>query len=139
MAIVQNMCNSFKQECLLGEHDLDTDVLKIALYTSAANLSATTTAYSATDEASGTGYTAGGQNLANVTVSLSSGVAYVSFDNPSWPGASFTARGALIYNSTVSNKAVAVIDFGEDKTASATTFTIVLPSNSPTAAIIRFA
>ena len=83
MAIVQNMCNSFKQECLLGEHDLNTDVLKIALYTSAANLSATTTAYSATDEASGTGYTAGGQNLANVTVSLSSGVAYVSFDNPS--------------------------------------------------------
>lgn len=139
MAIVQNMCNSFKQECLLGEHDLNTDVLKIALYTSAANLSATTTAYSATDEASGTGYTAGGQNLANVTVFLASGVAYVSFDNPSWPGASFTARGALIYNSTVSNKAVAVIDFGEDKTASATTFTIVLPSNSPTAAIIRFA
>lgn len=139
MTIVQNMCDSFKQECLLGEHDLDTDVLKIALYLDTATLNASTTVYSATDETSGTGYTAGGQTLTNVTVSLANGVAYVTFDNPSWSGASFTARGALIYNSSVSNKAIAVIDFGENKTASSTTFTIILPSASPTAAIIRLA
>lgn len=137
MALVQTLCSSFKQESWLGIHDLDTDVLKMALFTSAASLGADTTAYSATNEVVGTGYTAGGVVLVNVQVLLSGTVAYVAFDNPAWSG-SFTARGALIYNTSKANRAIAVLDFGADKTASPN-FVVQLPTPSATTALIRFA
>jgi hypothetical protein len=138
MALVQTLCSSFKQESWLAIHDLDTDVLKMALYTSAASLGADTTAYTLTGETSGTGYTAGGEILTNVQVLLSGTTAYVTFDNPAWPGSSFVARGALIYNSTKADRAIAVLDFGADKTAGPN-FTVQLPAASATTALIRFA
>jgi hypothetical protein len=138
MALTQGMCSSFKQESWLGIHDLDTDTLKLALYTASATLNASTTVYSVTDEISGAGYTAGGIVLTNVQVLLSGTTAYVTFDNPVWTGASFTARGALIYNSTKADRAIAVLDFGSDKTASGT-FTIQLPAANASSALLRFA
>jgi hypothetical protein len=137
MAITQTWTTSFKRQVLLGEHDLDTDVLKIALYTSAAVLGPDTTAYTTVGETSGTGYTAGGIPLTNVTVSSGNGIAYVDFDNPSWAGASFTARGALIYNSSKSNKSMFVLDFGTNQTAVNENFVIDLPANNPTFAVIK--
>lgn len=139
MAISQAMCSSFKQQILLGEHDLDTDVLKIALYTSLATLSAATTAYTTSDEVVGTGYTAGGNTLTGATVSLTGTTAFVDFADTSWTTATITARGALIYNSSKSNKAIAVLDFGSDKTSTAGTFTIQFPANDATNAIVRIA
>jgi hypothetical protein len=138
MALVQTLCSSFKQESWLGIHDLDTDVLKMALYTSAASLGADTTAYTLTGETSGTGYTAGGEILTNVQVLLSGTTAYVTFDNPAWPGSSFVTRGALIYNTSKADRAIAVLDFGSDKTAGPN-FTVQLPAASATTAVIRFA
>jgi hypothetical protein len=138
MALVQTLCSSFKQESWLGIHDLDTDTLKMALYTSAASLGADTTVYTLTGETSGTGYTAGGEILTNVQVLLSGTTAYVTFDNPAWPGSSFVTRGALIYNSTKADRAIAVLDFGADKTAGPN-FTVQLPAASATTALIRFA
>ena len=138
MAILQGMCSSFKQESWLGIHDLDTDVLKMALYTAAADLSQATTAYTPTGEVSGTGYTAGGVTLTNVQVLLSGTTAYVTFDNPTWANASFTCRGALIYNTSKANRAIAVLDFGADKTASGM-FTVQLPAATAAAALLRFA
>ena len=138
MALVQTLCSSFKQESWLGIHDLDTDTLKMALYTSAASLGADTTAYTLTGETSGTGYSAGGEILTNVQVLLSGTTAYATFDNPAWPGSSFVARGALIYNSTKADRAIAVLDFGSDKTAGPN-FTVQLPAASATTAVIRFA
>ena len=137
MAITQTWTTSFKRQILLGEHDLDTDVLKIALYTDTATLGPDTTVYTTSSETSGSGYTAGGIVLTNVTVSTGSGIAYVSFDNPSWPGASFTARGALIYNSSKSNKSMFVLNFGTNQTAVNSTFALELPTNNPTFALIR--
>lgn len=137
MAITQTWTTSFKRQVLLGEHDLDTDVLKIALYTSAAVLGPDTTAYTTVGETSGTGYTAGGEILTNVTVSSGDGIAYVDFDNPTWAGASFTARGALIYNSSKSNKSMFVLDFGTNQTAVNENFVIDLPANNPTFAVIK--
>ncbi len=137
MAITQTWTTSFKRQVLLGEHDLDTDVLKIALYTSAAILGPDTTEYTTVGETSGTGYTAGGITLTNVTVSSGNGIAYVDFDNPSWAGASFTARGALIYNSSKSNKSMFVLDFGTNQTAVNENFVIDLPANNPTFAVIK--
>ena len=138
MAILQGMCSSFKQESWLGIHDLDTDVLKMALYTAAADLSQATTAYTPTGEVSGTGYTAGGETLTNAQVLLSGTTAYVTFDNPTWANASFVCRGALIYNTSEANRAIAVLDFGADKTASGT-FTVQLPAATAAAALLRFA
>lgn len=138
MALVQTLCSSFKQESWLSIHDLDTDVLKMALYTSAASLGADTTVYTATGEVSGTNYTAGGEILVNVQVLLSGTTAYVTFDNPAWTGVSFTARGALIYNTSKADRAIAVLDFGADKTAGPN-FTVQLPSPTATTALIRFA
>ena len=132
------MCSSFKQESWLGIHDLDTDVLKMALYTAAADLSQATTAYTPTGEISGTGYISGGIPLTGVQVLLSGTTAYVVFDNPVWPNASFVCRGALIYNSSEANRAIAVLDFGADKTASGT-FTVQLPAATAAAALLRFA
>ena len=138
MAILQGMCSSFKQESWLGIHDLDTDVLKMALYTAAADLSQATTAYTPTGEVSGLGYTAGGVTLTNVQVLLSGTTAYVTFDNPTWANASFTCRGALIYNTSKANRAIAVLDFGADKTANGM-FTVQLPAATAAAALLRFA
>lgn len=137
MAITQTWTTSFKRQILLGEHDLETDTLKIALYTSSALLGPDTTEYTTVGESSGFGYTAGGNTLINVTVQSGNGIAYVHFDNPVWAGASFTARGALIYNSSKSNKSVAVLNFGADQTATNETFEIDLPANNPTYALIR--
>jgi hypothetical protein len=139
MAITQGMCSSFKQQILLAEHDMDTDVFKIALYTSAATIDASTTVYTTSNEVTGTGYTAGGNTLTGATVSLTGTTAFVDFSDTSWSTATITARGALIYNSSKSDKAVAVLDFGSDKTSTGGTFTIQFPVNDATNAIIRIA
>ena len=136
MAITQAMCTSFKEECLKEGHQMATDTIKIALFTSSATLGATTTAYSTTNEISGTGYSAGGVALTSQVVSTSSTTAYVDAADPEWTSASFTANGAIIYNSTNSDKAIAVLAFGGDFTVSAGTFTIVFPA-AGAAAIIR--
>jgi len=109
MAFDQTLTTSFKQDILLGVHDLETDTLKMALYLATANLDADTTVYTATGETSGTGYTAGGNVLTGVTVEISGTTAFVDFANPTWNPANFTARGALIYNVTKSNKAIAIL------------------------------
>jgi hypothetical protein len=136
MSIIQTQTTSFKAELYQGIHDLTTDVIKIALYTANANLNEDTTVYSSTDEVANTGtYSAGGAQLTPITVSTSGYTAYVGFPNISWTG-SITARCALIYNFTQGNKAIAVLDFGSDKT-SVVTFTITMPANTATAALIR--
>jgi len=137
MSILQTQTTSFKAELYQAIHDLTTDTLKIALYTGNATLNESTTAYSTTNEITGTGYTAGGVILTAVTVNSSGYTAYVSFNNPSWTSASFTARAALIYNSSKSNRSIAVLDFGADKTVSGNTFTITLPTNNASDALIR--
>lgn len=137
MAITQTWATSFKRELLLGQHDLAVDTLKIALYTDAADLGPNTTVYSTTNEVVGAGYISGGLTLSNVTVLSGQEVAYVSFNNPSWAGASFTARGALIYNASKANKAMFVLDFGMNQTAVNENFVISLPANNPTFAVIR--
>ena len=137
MAISQSLCSSFKQQILLGEHDLDTDVIEIALYTSSATLGASTTAYTTADEVVGAGYTAGGNTLTGATVSLSGTTAFVDFDDTTWSAATITARGALIYNSSKSNKAIAVLDFGSDKTSTSGDFTVQFPTNDASSAIVR--
>lgn len=140
MAITQAMCTSFKTELLGGTHDLDTDVIKIALFTSAATLGASTTAYSSTNEvANGSGYTTGGNTLAGAVISSSGTTAFVDFSDSTWSSASFTARGALIYNSSKSNKAVAVLDFGADKTSTNGDFVVQFPTADASNAIIRIA
>jgi len=140
MAIAQAMCTSFKEDLLDKEMDMDADTIKIALYTSSATLNATTTAYTTSNEvASGGGYTTGGVALANSTVGVSGTTAYVDFDDPEWTSASFTARGALIYNDTTTgDKSIAVLDFGGDFTVSSGTFRIVFPAAGANA-IIRIA
>jgi len=137
MAITSGICISFKKEILLGEHDLDTDAIKLALYTSAASLSDGTTAYTATNETSGTGYSAGGVTLTGIDVTTDSSVAVVSITDAVVSTATITARGALIYNSTQSNKAIAVFDFGADKTSTAGNFTVQFPAAAAATAIIR--
>jgi hypothetical protein len=138
MAITQAVCNSFKQELLQGLHDLDGHTLKLALYTSSATLGPTTTAFSTTNESSGTNYTSGGATISNVAVSLSGTVAFVDFDDVSFSSATISdAAGALIYNSSASNRAIAVLDFGGTKSVSSGTLTVTLPSASATTALIR--
>jgi hypothetical protein len=139
MAITQAMCNSFKTELLGGTHDLDTDVLKIALFTSSATLDASTTAYSTTNEVVGSGYTAGGNTLAGAAISLSGSTAIVDFSDTTWSTATITARGALIYNSSKADRAIAVLDFGGDKTSTSGDFTVVFPAADASNAIIRIA
>jgi hypothetical protein len=138
MAFDQTLTTSFKQDILLGVHDLDTDTIKMALYLATADLGAATTVYTTTGETAGTGYTAGGNTLTGVTVLTSDTTAYVDFADPTWNPANFTARGALIYNASKSNKAIAVLDFGSDKTTT-TTFTVQMPANTATSALIRIA
>ena len=136
MSIVQTQTTSFKKQLYEGVHDLLNDDLYIALYTGNANLNQDTTVYSSTNEITGTGYTAGGQLITGVTVQSDGYTAYVSFTNPYWSPAAFTTRCALIYNATQGNKSICVLDFGSDKTCT-TTFTITLPANTATAALIR--
>jgi hypothetical protein len=138
MSIIQTQTTSFKAQLYQGIHDLTTDVIKIALYTADANLNEDTTAYSVglAGQVPNTGtYVAGGAQLTPITVSSSGYTAFVGFPNISWTGA-ITARCALIYNATQGNKSIAVLDFGSDKT-SAVTFTITMPANTATAALIR--
>jgi hypothetical protein len=151
MAISQAMVTSFKVEILTATHNFGTaptrgtsaaDVFKLALYTSSATLGATTTAYTTSDEvsSSGTNYTAGGLTLTISQVPTSSGTtSFIDFDDLTFPSATLTANGALIYNATQSNKAVAVLAFGGDKTASAGNFTIQFPAAAASTAILRIA
>lgn len=134
MSIVQTQTTSFKKELYQGVHDLSTDALWIALYTANADLNDATTVYSTDNEVTGTGYSAGGVQLTGVTISSSGYTAYVSFNNVVF-NAAVTARCALIYNVTQGNKSIAVLDFGSDKTSS--NFTITMPANSASAALIR--
>lgn len=137
MAITAAVCDSYTQEILSGTHT-NTDTYKIALYTSAATLSAATTAYSATNEVVGTGYTAGGLALSGFSTSLDTGVAILDFTtDPSWTTATITARGALIYNSSKTNKAVAVLDFGSDISSTAGTFTVQFPTPAAATGLVR--
>lgn len=135
MAIAQTQTTSFKKELYQGIHDLSTDTIKMALYTSNANLGADTTVYTTTGEVVASGYTAGGNTLTGVAVSSSGYTAYVNWANTSWTSA-LTARCALIYNASKANRAIAVIDFGADKT-STTTFLVTMPANTATTALIR--
>lgn len=144
MAITQAMTTSFKVGILNADFDFGTgttQVFKIALFTSAATLSAATTAYSTSNEVSGTGYTAGGNTLTISTVPTSSGTtAYLDFADTTWTSSTITARGALIYlaNGTT-NPSIAVLDFGADKTSTAGDFTVQFPTADSTSAIIRIA
>ena len=135
--IYQTQTLSFKAELLQGVHNLLTDTLKLALYKSTADLSETTTVYSSTNETSGTGYSAGGIVLTGVTINTSNSVVYVNFNNAVWTPAAFTAAGGLIYNASKSNKSIAVLSFGADKTAT-NTFTVQMPANTSTSALLRF-
>jgi len=138
MAIVQTQTTSFKKELYQGIHDLSTDTIYIALYTGNADLNEATTAYSISltgQVPSGGGYTTGGNPLTGVDINSSGSVAYVNWANVSWTGA-ITARCALIYNVTKASRAIAIIDFGSDKT-STTTFLITMPANTSTTALIR--
>ena len=161
MAITQAMTTSFKAELMLAMHDFRStaqgttkDTFKIALYTASASIDANTTAYTATNEVTGTNYTAGGNTLVNGGVtasnnSSSAGTGFTTFSNTTWTNATITARGALIYNSTPSsnntsnvlptNPSVAVLDFGSDKISTAGDFIIVFPTSNNTSAIIRIA
>lgn len=150
MAISNAMCTSFKVELLNGIHAFGTtvarggttaDSFKMALYTSSATLNAATTAYGTGNEvsASGTNYTAGGAALTNVAPSAISTTAITDFADLAWASASFTARGALVYNDTQGDKAVISLDFGADKTATSGTFTVVFPAADASNAIIRIA
>ena len=146
MSIAQTATTSFKVELLQAVHNFgptSPNTFKVALYTGAANIGPTTTVYTTSGEVVGTGYTAGGNTL-TISTSPTSGnnsgsvpTAYISFSNTSWTSASFTCRGALIYNSTQGNKSVAVLDFGSDKTVSNDTFQITFPAPDANSAIVR--
>ena len=140
MPIQQGLTNSFKQEMLQAGQNLATDTLRMALYTALSDIGPETTVYTTTNEITGTGYTAGGVQVtgATITTDVQTGTVFVDFNNVSWPGANFTARGALIYNTTRSNKSVAVLDFGSDKTFTSTNNTVTMPANTATTALIRF-
>jgi predicted nucleotidyltransferase len=149
VALSQTLATSFKVEILDGIHNFGTgvirattaaDTFKIALYTANATLNATTTVYTTDNEVTGTGYIAGGNTLVISQVPTSTNtetVAWLNFANSSWPNATFSANGALIYNSTQGNKAVAVLNFGSTKTTTNQTFTVTFPASTSSAAIIR--
>ena len=143
MAITQAMCTSFKVELMKGVHNFTLSTgssFKIALYTSSATLSASTTAYSATNEVAGTGYTAAGKVLTNVTPLSSGTTAYTDFADATWTSATLTARGAVIYNDTAAgDPAVIVLDFGSDQTSTNGDFTIQFPAAGASTSIIRIA
>ena len=146
MAITQAVCDSFKKELLEGEHDFRSsggDLFKLALYTSSASLSNTTTAYTTSQEVAASGsYAAGGGNLTNTGAAKTNNTSFIDFGDISFTSATITARGALIYNAnttatTNTNAAVMVLDFGSDKTSTAGTFTVQFPTNNASSAILR--
>jgi hypothetical protein len=139
MAISQTLCTSFKLGLLNGETNFTTDTFRVALYTSAADLNETTTSYTGTtnEVANGNGYGQGGKPLSVVGPTTTGTTAYVTFGNVSWDNSTITARGALIYKSGGTNPAVAVLDFGADKTTSNSSFTVTFPTSNATSAIIR--
>ena len=145
MAIASAVCNSFKQEILVGTHNFTAssgNAFKLALYTSSASLGAGTTAYSSSNEisnTSGSAYSAGGKTIVSVTPALDGSVAVCDFADISFTSASFTANGCLIYNDTQADKAVCVVAFGGDKTVSSGTFTIQFPAAGASTAIVRIA
>jgi len=142
MAITNAICTSFKQELLVGTHNFTTstgNTFNLALYTSSATLGASTTAYVTTGESTGTNYSARGAALTNVTPVTSGTTAIVDFADLTFGTATVTARGALIFNTSASDKAVCALDFGGDKTSTAGNFTVVFPSPTATGAIIRLA
>jgi len=141
MPITQAMCDSFKVQLLNGAQNFSANTYKIALYTSSATLSNATTAYTSSNEvASGGGYTTGGNTLTVSQTPTSTGnVAFISFANSSWSNATITAAGALIYNNSQANSAVASLSFGGDKTSTSGTFTVIFPTPDATSAIIRIA
>lgn len=135
MAITTAICNSYKKELFDGTH-ASGDTYKIALFNDAATLSAATTAYATTNEVSGAGYDAGGKTLTGFTSGLDGSTAYLTFTDAEWTNATITARGCLIYNSSKSNKAVAVFDFGQNVTSTNGTFTVDFPGTGA-ASLIR--
>ena len=135
--ITAGLTSSFKYQLLLGVHDFSVDTIKIALYTSSASLDANTTVYTTSGETTGTGYTAGGVTATNVTVTLSNGVAFVDFDDPTWAGATFTTQGALIYNASKANKSIGVMNFGLIQSMVNQGFQILMPAASSDSALIR--
>lgn len=142
MAISTAMCTSFKSELMSALHDFDNpggNTFKIALYTSSATLGASTTAYSTSNETTGTGYSAGGNTLTSVSPTTSGTTAYVDFADTTWSNSTITANGALIYNANSSNAAVVTLAFGSDKSSSNGDFVIVFPTANATDAIIRIA
>ena len=142
MAITQAMCTSFKVELLTGTHNFTNSsghTFKLALFTDSASLGAGTTAYSTSNEASGTGYSAGGNTLTNVTPTSGGTTAFTDFADTSFTCSTITARGALIYNSSQSDKAVVVLDFGSDKSSTSGTFSVIFPTPDASNAIIRIA
>jgi hypothetical protein len=140
MAITQTLATSFKVQLLNGAQNFTSNTYKMALYTSSATLNAGTTVYTSASEASGTGYTPGGNTLAVTVAPTSSGTtAYISFADTSWTSATFTVRGALIYNTSQGNSAVAIFDFGADKTVVDGTFTVTFPAATSSSAVIRIA
>jgi len=147
MAITSAVCTSFKKELLERKHDFNSTsahTFKIALFTSAATLGASTTAYTTTNEVVGTGYTAGGTTLTNIDPTSSGTTAFVDFNDATWSSATITAAGALIYNTTTdggtgTTNAVAVISFGGDKTSTNGDFVVQFPTADATNAIVRIA
>jgi hypothetical protein len=139
MAITQAMTTSFKVEAFGGIHDLDTDVIRMALYTSTATLDAATTAYSATNEVVGPGYTAGGEIMTSPVISADGTTAIVDFADVTWPASTITARGALVYNASKANRSIAVLDFGSDKISTDGDFTVSMPAAAAATALLRFA
>jgi hypothetical protein len=140
MPLVQGQTLSFRSDIVQGEQDLSADTLYMALYTGFATLGPTTAAYTTENEVEGTGYDAGGVEITGVTITsdVNTNTVYIDFNNVSWPGAAFTARGALIYNSSKSDKSVAVLDFGSDKVFTAASNTVVMPVNTASSALLRF-
>lgn len=136
--IVQTVTTSFKEDILKGLQDLSTDVIHMALYTALANLDANTLTYTSVGEVTDPNYTAGGALCQNVVIKkdTQNGIVYLTFDNVVWSNVSFTCRGALIYNVTQGNKSIAILNFGSDKTAGPN-FTVTLPADTPTSALIR--
>lgn len=142
MAITQAICNTFKQQLFQAQHNFDAvggDTFYLALYTSAATIDASTTVYTTSNEVSsvGTNYPAGGGALTSLGVSLSSATAFLDFNDVTFPNVTLTARGCMIYNFTNANKAVAVFDFGSDKTATSGDFTVIFPAATAATAVIR--
>ena len=137
MAITQALCNVFKEDLMDTTANLEANTLKVALFDNTATLNASTTAYATTNEASGTNYTAGGEAMTGMAVTLDGSTAIFDADNVSWANATVTAQAALIYNNSFSNAAIAVLDFGGNKTSTNGTFEIQFPNANASTALIR--